>query len=58
MLREWFLTAAFVCIGLELRVSSLPSAGWRPVAVFGPATGVNLVLGLALASLLFRGVTV
>ena len=54
-LRAWFLVLAFVSIGLEFQASSIKEAGWRPVAVFGGATVFNLVLGLALASILFRG---
>ncbi|MEV7226322.1 putative sulfate exporter family transporter [Polymorphospora sp. NPDC051019] len=53
-LRTWFLILAFVSIGLEFRVSSLREAGWRPIAVFASATVFNLVVALALASLLFR----
>ena len=54
-LRTWFLTFAFVSIGLELKVSSLRRAGWRPIAVFALATVANLVIGLALAHLLWSG---
>ncbi|MFK3979588.1 YeiH family protein [Micromonospora sp. NPDC050397] len=54
-LRVWFLILAFVSIGLEFRVASLREAGWRPIAVFASATVFNLVLALALASVLFRG---
>lgn len=57
-LRVWFLILAFVSIGLEVRVSSLREAGWRPVTVFGAATVFNLVLALGLASVLFHGFTV
>ncbi|MEH1014061.1 putative sulfate exporter family transporter [Micromonospora sp. CPCC 206060] len=57
-LRVWFLILAFVSIGLEVRVAALREAGWRPVAVFAGATVFNLALALALASLLFAGVTV
>ncbi|MET7402677.1 putative sulfate exporter family transporter [Dactylosporangium sp. NPDC005572] len=57
-LRTWFLIFAFVSIGLEFRVRSLREAGWRPVAVFAAATVVNIVLALALASLLFANFTV
>ncbi|WP_238006378.1 putative sulfate exporter family transporter [Dactylosporangium sp. AC04546] len=57
-LRTWFLIFAFVSIGLEFRVRSLREAGWRPVAVFAGATVVNIVLALALASLLFANFTV
>lgn len=42
-------------IGLELKVSSLRRAGWRPIAVFALATVANLVIGLALAHLLWSG---
>ncbi|WP_240741978.1 YeiH family protein [Micromonospora zingiberis] len=54
-LRVWFFILAFVSIGLEVRVSALRQAGWRPVVVFGGATVFNLVLALGLASLLFAG---
>ncbi|GIF94919.1 YeiH family protein [Catellatospora citrea] len=57
-LRTWFLILAFVSIGLQLRVSALREAGWRPVAVFGGATLANLAIGLGLASILFAGFTV
>lgn len=57
-LRTWFLVLAFVSIGLEFQASSVKEAGWRPVAVFAGATVFNLVFGLALASLLFRGFVV
>ena len=56
-LRIWFFTLAFVCIGLELRVTSLREAGIRPVVVFAGATVLNLVLALALASFFFAGFT-
>ncbi len=52
-LRTWFLILAFVSIGLELRVSSLREAGWRPIGVFVAATVVNLTVALGLALLLF-----
>jgi uncharacterized integral membrane protein (TIGR00698 family) len=54
-LRTWFFILAFVCIGLEFRPSALREAGARPVAVFAVASVVNLVLALALASVLFAG---
>jgi uncharacterized integral membrane protein (TIGR00698 family) len=54
-LRTWFFILAFVCIGLEFRPSALREAGARPVAVFAVASVVNLVLALALASVLFSG---
>ncbi len=56
-LRDWFLIAAFTSIGLEFKVGSLREAGWRPIGVFALATVFNLVAGLILASLLFRGFT-
>jgi uncharacterized integral membrane protein (TIGR00698 family) len=54
-LRTWFFILAFVCIGIEFRPAALREAGARPVAVFAFASIVNLVLALALASLLFAG---
>jgi hypothetical protein len=33
-------------------------AGWRPLVVFGAAAVFNLVVGLALSSVLFAGVEV
>ncbi len=56
-LRTWFLILAFISIGLELRVVSVREAGWRPLAVFATATVANLVVALALASILFAGFT-
>ncbi|MDR1265741.1 MAG: putative sulfate exporter family transporter [Propionibacteriaceae bacterium] len=53
-LNTYFLTLAFVSIGLEFKVSSLKEAGWRPVGVFAAATVFNLALALGMASLLFR----
>ena len=49
------LILAFVSIGLEFRVAPLREAGWPPVGVFAGATVVNLLVGLLLATLLFRG---
>lgn len=54
-LRTWFLTFAFVSIGLEFKAASLKRAGWRPIAVFALATLANLVIGLVLAYLLWGG---
>jgi uncharacterized membrane protein YadS len=56
-LRVLFLILAFVSIGLEFRVKALRQAGWRPIVVFGAATVANILLALALASILFRTVT-
>ncbi|MER3424668.1 MAG: putative sulfate exporter family transporter, partial [Nitrospiraceae bacterium] len=52
-LRNWFLTAAFVCIGLELALGELGRAGWKPVMVYFVATIANTMLALAAAILLF-----
>lgn len=54
-LRDWFLIAAFTSIGLEFKLGSLREAGWRPIGVFAAATVFNLLLGLALAVVLFQG---
>ena len=56
-LRIWFFTLAFVCIGLEFRVTSLREAGVRPVIVFAGATILNLALALVLASIFFADFT-
>ena len=56
-LRIWFFTLAFVCIGLEFRVTSLREAGARPVLVFAGASILNLVLALILASYFFADFT-
>ena len=56
-LRDWFLIAAFTSIGLEFKLGSLRDAGWRPIGVFAAATAFNLLVGLALAVLLFQGFT-
>lgn len=54
-LRVWFFTLAFVCIGLEFRPAAIREAGARPLLVFAAATVLNLVLALALATVLFTG---
>ncbi|MEA2576562.1 MAG: hypothetical protein QOD78_150 [Chloroflexota bacterium] len=56
-LRVWFFTLAFVCIGLEFRPAAIREAGVRPLLVFAAATLLNLVVALALASVLFAGFT-
>ena len=48
-----FFTLAFVSIGLEFKVGPLRDAGWKPILVFAAGTLANLVIGLALAALLF-----
>jgi uncharacterized integral membrane protein (TIGR00698 family) len=55
-LRNWFLSAAFVCIGLELAFSEFTRVGWRPVMVYFLATAANTALALVAASLLFGNV--
>ncbi len=57
-LRVWFFTLAFVCIGLEFRLTSLRETGVRPVIVFASATVLNLALALVLASILFADFTI
>ncbi|GAA2181581.1 putative sulfate exporter family transporter [Brooklawnia cerclae] len=57
-LRTWFLTFAFVSIGLEFNIKAIREAGWRPIVVFVIATVVNLVVGLGLALLLWHNFTV
>jgi uncharacterized integral membrane protein (TIGR00698 family) len=56
-LRIWFFALAFVCIGLEFRVTSLREAGVRPIVVFAGATVLNLALALVLASFFFADFT-
>jgi uncharacterized integral membrane protein (TIGR00698 family) len=56
-LRTWFFVLAFVCIGLEFRLTSLREAGIRPVIVFATATVLNLALALVLASFFFADFT-
>ena len=56
-LRIWFFTLAFVCIGLEFRMTSMREAGIRPVIVFAGATVLNLILALVLASFFFANFT-
>ncbi|MEV6276902.1 putative sulfate exporter family transporter [Nocardia sp. NPDC051832] len=57
-LRTSFLILAFVSIGLEFSFRGLREAGWRPIAVFGSAVVVNLLVGLGLSVLLFRDFTI
>ncbi|MBL1073473.1 putative sulfate exporter family transporter [Nocardia sp. 2] len=54
-LRTWFLIFAFVSIGLGFSAKGIRDAGPRPIVVFGAATVVNLLVGLGLSVLLFRG---
>lgn len=52
-LQTLFFTLAFVSIGLEFKAGALKEAGWKPILVFAAGTLANLVIGLALAVLLF-----
>jgi uncharacterized integral membrane protein (TIGR00698 family) len=52
-LRTWLFTLAFVSIGLSFRLEGFKAAGWRPLVVYGLATFANLVIALAVASLIF-----
>jgi uncharacterized integral membrane protein (TIGR00698 family) len=52
-LRNWFLTVAFVCIGLELAIGEFTRVGWKPVFVYFLATVANTVLALGAAWALF-----
>ena len=52
-LRNWFLTTAFVCIGLELAFGEFRNAGVKPVIVYFLATLANTVLALVAAWVLF-----
>lgn len=44
-------------LGPEFKLGSLREAGWRPIGVFAAATAFNLLVGLLLAVLFFRGFT-
>lgn len=52
-LQTLFFTLAFVSIGLEFKAGALKEAGWKPILVFFGGTIMNLIVGLALALLLF-----
>jgi uncharacterized membrane protein YadS len=45
-MRNWFLTCAFVCIGLELAFREFTKVGWQPIAVYFLATMANTLLAL------------
>lgn len=55
-LRNWFLTAAFVSIGLELAFDEFTRVGWRPVFVYALATVANTLLALVAAYVIFGNV--
>jgi len=52
-LRNWFLTLAFVSMGLEISPRGLLALGARPVAVYALATAFNMGLALVVAWLVF-----
>ncbi|WP_022873086.1 YeiH family protein [Nesterenkonia alba] len=52
-LQTLFFTLAFVSIGLEFKAGALKEAGWKPILVFFAGTVMNLIVGLAVALLLF-----
>jgi len=54
--RTWLFTLAFLCIGLNTRLSDMRALGARPIIAFTVVVLVNLVLGFVLANLLFGGV--
>lgn len=54
-LRNWFLTMAFVSIGLEFAFGELRRLGGRPLLVYFLATVFNTALGLFVAWLIFGG---
>ena len=51
--RTWAFIFGFTSIGLGFSVAAVKRAGAKPVIAFALATVVNIVLALALASLLF-----
>lgn len=51
--QTWFLTAAFVSIGLQFTWGELRGMGARPVAVYAIATVFNTALALVVAYLIF-----
>jgi len=54
-LRNWFLTLAFVSIGLEFAFGELRRLGARPVVLYLIATIFNTILALGVAWVLFGG---
>lgn len=53
-LRNWFLTLAFVSIGLELNFKEFGRVGGKPLLVYGMATLFNTGLALGVAWWLFH----
>lgn len=54
-LRNWFLTLAFVAIGLEFAFGELRRLGAKPVLVYFIATVFNTLVALGMAMILFGG---
>ncbi|MBI4317760.1 MAG: putative sulfate exporter family transporter [Chloroflexi bacterium] len=54
-LRNWFLTMAFVSIGLEFAFGEIGKLGGRPLLVYFLATVFNTILGLFVAMAIFGG---
>jgi len=56
-LRTWWFALAFTCIGLETRFGELAKlGGGRPALAFVLAQGINILLTLGLAYLIFGGI--
>lgn len=51
--QNWFLAAAFICIGMELRFDELRKMGGRPLAVYLGATVFNTLLAFGVSWVLF-----
>lgn len=54
-LRNWFLTLAFVSIGLGFSFNEIKQLGGRPILAYFFATFFNTLLALGVAWLLFKG---
>ncbi len=54
--RTWLFTLAFLCIGLNTRLTDMRALGAKPIIAFTVVVLVNLVLGFVLANLLFGGI--
>lgn len=52
-LRNWFLTLAYVSIGLELQFREVRAIGERPALAYLAATVFNTVYALGIARILF-----
>jgi len=52
-MKDWFFCLAFVCMGLELSVSSMKKMGWSPVIVYLVVTVFNTLLALGVSWAIF-----